>query len=99
GGIGVEELYNRRNQLIQLSTTEPRPQGVRSGINDFSPQLKIDIDKTAAGAMGVSMTDINSMLSTAWGGSYVNDFIDRGRVKRVMIQADAPYRMRPEDLN
>ena len=79
--------------------TVPPPIFQASGGQDVTPQLKVDIDKTAAGAMGVAVTDINSMLSAAWGGSYVNDFIDRGRVKRVYIQADAPFRMRPEDLN
>lgn len=99
GGVGVEELLARRNEFIRLAGEDPRLGSVRSGGQDYTPQLKIDIDKTAAGAMGVGVTDINAMLSTAWGGSYVNDFIDRGRVKRVYVQADGPYRMHPEDLN
>ncbi|MGH1561018.1 efflux RND transporter permease subunit [Caulobacter segnis] len=61
--------------------------------------MKIEVDQAKAGALGLTTADINSALSAAWGGSYVNDFTDRGRVKKVYIQADAPYRMTPEDLN
>jgi hydrophobe/amphiphile efflux-1 (HAE1) family protein len=99
GGIGMNTLLERRNTLIREAGTDPRLGSVRGGGQDLTPQLKIDIDKTAAGAMGVAVTDINAMLSTAWGGSYVNDFIDRGRVKRVYVQADGPYRMQPDNLN
>jgi multidrug efflux pump len=63
-----------------------------------APQFKLDIDREKAGALGVSLTEINQTLSTAWGSTYVNDFIDRGRVKRVYVQGDAPARMSPEDL-
>ena len=62
-------------------------------------QLQIDVDKAQAGALGLTQADVNDTLTTAWGGTYVNDFIDRGRVKRVYVQADAPYRSRPEDLD
>jgi hydrophobe/amphiphile efflux-1 (HAE1) family protein len=99
GGIGMTALLERRNALIRAASDDPRLGSVRGGGQDLTPQLKIDIDKTAAGAMGVAVSDINAMLSTAWGGSYVNDFIDRGRVKRVYVQADGPYRMQPDDLN
>jgi len=99
GGIGPQALLQARNDFIRMAEGDPRLGSVRSGGQDVTPQLKIDIDKTAAGAMGVTVSDINTMLSAAWGGSYVNDFIDRGRVKRVYIQADTDYRMRPEDLN
>ncbi|ESQ79094.1 efflux RND transporter permease subunit [Asticcacaulis sp. YBE204] len=99
GGVGAQALLAARNDLIRRAGDDPRLGSVRSGGQDITPQLKIDINKTAAGAMGVSVSDINAMLSAAWGGSYVNDFIDRGRVKRVYVQADIPYRMRPEDLN
>ncbi|WP_281280220.1 efflux RND transporter permease subunit [Asticcacaulis tiandongensis] len=99
GGIGNEALLNARNEFIRLAEADSRLGSVRSGGEDYSPQLKIDVDKTAANVMGVGITEINSVLSVAWGGSYVNDFIDRGRIKRVYVQADGPYRMRPEDLN
>lgn len=99
GGVGPAALLQARNDFIKRAEGDPRVGSVRSGGQDVTPQLKVDIDKTAAGAMGVNVSDINAMLSAAWGGSYVNDFIDRGRVKRVYVQADAPYRMRPDDLN
>ncbi|BBF81767.1 efflux RND transporter permease subunit [Asticcacaulis excentricus] len=99
GGVGPAALLAARNDFIRRAEKDPRLGSVRSGGQDYTPQLKIDINKTVAGAMGVSVSDINAMLAAAWGGSYVNDFIDRGRVKRVYVQADTPYRMRPEDLN
>jgi hydrophobe/amphiphile efflux-1 (HAE1) family protein len=99
GGVGPAALLQARNDFIKRAEEDPRVGSVRSGGQDVTPQLKVDIDKTAAGAMGVNVSDINAMLSAAWGGSYVNDFIDRGRVKRVYVQADAPYRMRPDDLS
>ena len=73
--------------------------GVRPNSLDDTPQLHVDIDQAKAGALGVSLADINSTLSAAWGGTFINDFIDRGRVKRVYMQGDAPYRMTPEDLD
>ena len=63
------------------------------------PQFVVDCDRERAGALGVSLPDINSVLATAWGGSYVNDFINQGRIKKVYVQADAPYRMMPDDLD
>ncbi len=71
---------------------------VRPNGQEDTPEFKLDIDQERAGALGVSIPDINDTLSTAWGGSYVNDFIDRGRTKKVYLQADAPYRMLPEDI-
>jgi len=99
GGVGNQALLNARNDFIRMAEADPRLGSVRSGGEDYAPQLKVDVDKTAANVMGVGLTDINSVLSVGWGGSYVNDFIDRGRIKRVYVQADSPYRMRPEDLN
>jgi multidrug efflux pump len=88
-----------RAQLLELAAKNPVLANVRpSGFAD-NPQYKIDVDKERASALGLSLSDINRTLSAAWGSSYVNDFIDNGRVKRVYIQADAPYRMKPEDLN
>ena len=66
---------------------------------DDTPQLHVDIDQAKASALGVSLADINATLSAAWGATFINDFIDRGRVKRVYMQGDAPYRMTPEDLD
>ena len=66
---------------------------------DDTPQLHIDIDQAKASALGVSLADINSTLSAAWGATFINDFIDRGRVKRVYMQGDAPFRMTPQDLD
>jgi multidrug efflux pump len=72
---------------------------VRPNGQDDSPQFKLDIDDVRAGALGISLADINSVLATAWGSSYINDFIENGRVKKVYLQADARYRMLPEDIN
>jgi multidrug efflux pump len=72
---------------------------VRPNGQDDTPQLVIDVDQAKAGAMGLTTADINSALSAALGGTYVNDFIDRGRVKKVFVQSDAPFRMKPEDLD
>jgi multidrug efflux pump len=99
GGVGHEALTNARNQVLGMAAQDPNLAGVRPNGQDDTPQLKIDIDQAKAGAMGLTTADINAALSAAWGGSYVNDFIDRGRVKKVYVQADAPFRMRPEDLN
>jgi len=99
GGVGHEALMNARNQMLGMAAQNPDLAGVRPNGQDDTPQLKIEVDQAKAGAMGLTTADINSALSAAWGGSYVNDFIDRGRVKKVYMQADAPFRMTPEDLN
>ncbi|NRA85151.1 MAG: efflux RND transporter permease subunit, partial [Gammaproteobacteria bacterium] len=98
-GQGHEALMNARNQLLGMAAQDPRLAGVRpNGLSD-APQFKIDIDQPKAMALGVSLDDINSTFATAWAPTYVNDFVDRGRVKRVYVQADAPYRMMPKDLS
>ena len=98
-GLGHEALMQARNQFLQLAGQSPLLQGVRpNGLND-EPQYQLLIDDEKARALGVSLSDINSTLSIGWGSSYVNDFIDRGRVKRVYMQGDAPSRMTPEDLD
>ncbi len=99
GGVGHEALMNARNQMLGMAAQNPDLAGVRPNGQDDTPQLKIEVDQAKAGALGLTTADINSALSAAWGGSYVNDFIDRGRVKKVYMQADAPFRMTPEDLN
>ncbi|HKU54881.1 MAG TPA: efflux RND transporter permease subunit, partial [Rhizomicrobium sp.] len=99
GNLGHAGLIAARNQLLGLAARNPLLQGVRPNSLDDTPQLHVDIDQPKASALGVSLADINSTLSAAWGSSYINDFIDRGRVKRVYMQGDAPYRMTPEDLD
>ncbi|NVK18861.1 MAG: efflux RND transporter permease subunit [Methylocystaceae bacterium] len=98
-GVGHDALVAARNQLLGMAAQDPRVVGVRpNGLNDM-PQFNINIDQEKASALGVDLTTINRTLATAWGSSYVNDFIEKGRTKKVYVQADAPYRMMPEDLN
>ncbi|WP_304502308.1 efflux RND transporter permease subunit [Asticcacaulis sp. AND118] len=99
GGLGHDALLNARNQVLGMASQNPSLMAVRPNGMEDTPELKLEIDQVAAGAMGVSLSDINATLSTAMGGAYVNDFIDRNRVKKVFVQADAPFRMKPEDLN
>ncbi|MFZ2948548.1 MAG: efflux RND transporter permease subunit [Desulfuromonadaceae bacterium] len=99
GGLGHEKLMEARNQLLGMAMKNHKLIAVRPNGQDDSPQFKLDIDDVRAGALGVSLADINNVLSTAWGSSYVNDFIQNGRVKKVYLQADAKYRMLPDDIN
>jgi len=99
GNLGHDGLMAARNKLLAMAAQDPLLMAVRPNGLDDTPQLHIDIDQAKANALGVSVADINSTLSVAWGGNYINDFIDRGRVKRVYMQGDAPFRMAPEDLN
>ena len=98
-GLGHEKLTQARNQLLAEAAKHPdmltsvRPNGLED-----TPQFKIDIDQEKAQALGVSINDINTTLGAAWGGSYVNDFIDRGRVKKVYVMSEAKYRMLPDDI-
>ncbi|WP_049190708.1 efflux RND transporter permease subunit, partial [Serratia marcescens] len=98
-GLGHAKLMAARDQLLQLAGQNPLLSRVRHNGLDDSPQLQIDIDQRKAQALGVSIDDINNTLSTAWGSTYVNDFVDRGRVKKVYVQAAAPFRMLPDDIN
>jgi multidrug efflux pump len=98
GGLGHAALVQARNQLLAMAAQDPILFGVRPNSPEDTPQLHISVDQARAGALGLSQADINSTLSSAWGGTYINDFIDRGRVKRVYMQGDAPYRMSPDDL-
>ncbi|ACE82790.1 efflux RND transporter permease subunit [Cellvibrio japonicus] len=98
-GLGHDQLLAARNQLLGMAAQNPVLSSVRPNGQEDKPELQLDIDLAKAGALGVSQADINSTLATAWGGSYVNDFIDKGRVKRVFVQGDASSRMNPEDLN
>ena len=98
-GQGTEKLTAAANALMTAANQIPQLQGVRINVPDEAAQYVLDIDNAKAGALGVAVSDLNSVLSTAWGGSYVNDFIDRGKVKKVYVQARADARMSPEDLN
>lgn len=99
-GLGHTALTQARNQLLGMAMQHRdtlinmRPNGLED-----TPQFKLDVDQEKAQALGVSLSDINETVSAALGGSYVNDFIDRGRVKKVYVQADAKFRMLPEDIN
>ena len=99
-GLGHEKLMEARNQLLGMAAQKGdtlvrvRPNGMED-----APQFNIKIDYDKAMAQGLNVTDINNTLSTAWGSSYIDDFVDRNRVKKVYLQADAPFRMNPEDLN
>ncbi|MGB3394696.1 MAG: efflux RND transporter permease subunit [Stenotrophomonas sp.] len=99
GGQGHEALIAARNQLLGMAGESPLLANVRPNGQEDTPQLRIDVDVAKAGALGLSQDMINATLAAAWGGQYIDDFIDRGRVKRVYIQADAPFRMTPEDFN
>jgi len=98
GGLGHDALMAARNQLLGMAAQDPSLMAVRPNGQDDTPQLQVVVDQAKAEAFGLSIADINDTLSTAWGSSYVDDFIDRGRVKKVYMQADAPYRMSPEDF-
>ena len=97
-GIGHEKLMQARNQLLGLAAQNPKLVGVRPNGLDDMPEFRVDVDQEKAAALGLALSDINNTLSAAWGSSYVNDFIDQGRVKKVYLQADAPFRMLPEDI-
>ncbi len=96
---GHDALIDARNQLLGMAGESPLLANVRPNGQEDTPQLRIDVDVAKAGALGLTQDAINATLATAWGGQYIDDFIDRGRVKRVYVQADAPFRMTPEDFN
>lgn len=99
GGIGHTALMAMRDKLLDAAARDPALSRVRHNGLDDSPQLQIDVDQRKAQALGVSVDTINDTLTTAWGSTYVNDFIDRGRVKKVYVQAAPEYRMLPDDIN
>ncbi|MEZ4451263.1 MAG: efflux RND transporter permease subunit [Nannocystaceae bacterium] len=99
GGLGHEALMAARDQLLALAREDPALRAVRQGGLEDTPQYKVEVDRERAAALGLALADINATLSAAWGGVYVNDFIDRGRTKRVYMQGDAPYRMQPDDID
>ncbi|MCP3044260.1 efflux RND transporter permease subunit [Xanthomonas euvesicatoria] len=97
--LGHAALMQARNQLLAELSQDKRLVAVRPNGQEDTPEFKLEIDPHKAQAMGVSISDINDTFSSAWGSTYVNDFIDKGRVKKVMLQADAPYRMNPQDID
>jgi hydrophobe/amphiphile efflux-1 (HAE1) family protein len=98
GGIGHDQLMEARNELLMLVAKDPRLTRVRpNGLEDV-PEYRIDVDWDKAGALGVPITSVHSTIAAAFGSAYVNDFIQAGRVKRVYLQADAPFRRLPTDL-
>src|SRR3546814_8207858 len=97
-GMSRDEFVAARDRLLAMANDNPNLTSVRlSDLPDVST-LKIDVDTQRLTAYGIDNGDVNNTLATAWGGRYVNDFIDKGRVKRVYVQGDAPYRASPEDL-
>jgi HAE1 family hydrophobic/amphiphilic exporter-1 len=98
GGLGHAALMNARNQLLGMAAQEPRLANIRPNGMEDVPQFRVDVDWEKAGALGVPITSIHRTIAAAFGSSYVNDFIQGGRVKRVFVQADAPYRMLPRDM-
>ena len=97
-GLGHDALVKAQGQLLGMAASDPLLAGVRPNGQADTPQLDLDIDEAKASALGVSLADINATVSAAAGASYINDFTDRGRVKHVYMQADAPFRMTPADL-
>jgi len=98
GGLGHEKLMAARNQLLGMASKDARLKAVRPNGMEDVPEYRIDVDWEKAGALGIPITAIHNTISAAFGSAYVNDFIQGGRVKRVFLQADAPYRMLPKDL-
>jgi len=98
-GLSREEFKARRDQLLAATQGDPALAAIRQNSLEDTPTLKVNIDPEKVGALGLNQADVDDTLSAAWGGEYVNDFVDNGRVKRVYVQGDAPYRSRPEDLS
>jgi multidrug efflux pump len=98
GGRGHAALVAARNQLLGDAARSTLLANVRPNGQEDTPQLHVDVDEEKATALGLSIADINETLSAAWGGQYIDDFVDRGRVKRVYVRADAPFRMTPDDF-
>ncbi len=98
-GQGHAALIAARNQLLGMASKDKLLANVRPNGQEDAPQFRLDIDAQKAASLGLAMADVNETLSVAWGGRYIDDFIDRGRVKHVIVEADAPYRMVPDDFN
>ena len=98
-GQGHDALIAARNQLLGMARQDPNLVGVRPNGQEDAPQYQLHVDHSKLRALSLNINDVNSVLGTAWGGAYVNDFIDRGRIKKVFVQGDAEYRMQPKDLD
>src|SRR5262249_15510475 len=100
GGIGHDGLMKARDQLLQMAVHDPDlAQLLANGLDD-TPTFRIDVDREKASVLGVSLTDVDQAFSIAWGSRFVNYFLDTdNRIKRVYVQADAPFRMNPQDLD
>jgi len=98
GGLSREQFKAEMNQLLTEARNDPVLTGVRQNSLDDTPTLSVDLDEEKVGALGIAQAQVDQTLTAAWGGDYVDDFVDRGRVKRVFVQGDAQYRSRPEDL-
>ncbi|SJM71142.1 efflux RND transporter permease subunit [Psychrobacter piechaudii] len=99
GNIGHDGLTAARNQLLGIASQSDQVTGVRPNGQEDAPQLKVNINQEQAAAYGLPLSSINGVISTAWGSAYVNDFVDRGRIKRVFVQGEADSRTNPEDIN
>ena len=99
GDLTREDFVARRDQLLAAARTDPVLRAIRVNALEDVPVLSIAIDSEKVGALGLTQAQVDATLTNAWGGTYVNDFVDRGRVKRVYVQGDAPFRSRPEDLS
>ncbi len=99
GAVGHERLMEARDMLLEMAAQNPNVTMVRPNGLDDTPEFKIDIDWERVGALGLSIDEVQDAISSAIGSSYVNDFIDKGRIKKVYVQADAKFRMKPEDLD
>jgi len=99
GGLSRADFKARVNQFLEQARNDPVLTGVRQNSLEDSPTLHVDMDEEKIGALGLSQSQVDSTLTAAWGGDYVDDFVDRGRVKRVYVQGDTQYRSRPEDLS
>ena len=98
GGLGHEKLMEARNQLLGMAAQDRRLMAVRPNGQDDTPEYRLEIDNERLGALGLSLGEVNDAISTSWGSAYVGDFLDKGRVKKVFLQSDAPFRMNPDDL-
>jgi multidrug efflux pump len=98
GGLSRQQFKAEMKDLLNAARNDPVLTGIRQNSLDDNPTLNVHIDQEKVGALGIPQAQVDQTLTAAWGGSYVGDFVDRGRVKRVYVQGDAPYRSRPEDL-
>src|SRR5205823_8234258 len=99
GGLSQGEFQAARDRLLAEASANPKLASVRLSELPDVASLKVNVDQQRVATLGINASDVNNTISTAWGGRYVNDFIDRGRVKRVYVQGDAPYRSRPSDID